>query len=107
MGTITARKRKDNSTACTTQIRISRDGKTVYQESQTFDRKQLAQARIKRRETGDGRRETELAQPGAIERANRKGVTIKQMIEQYLDEYEKIRPLGKTENATLNTIKDT
>lgn len=100
MGTITARKRKDNSTAYTAQIRINRDGKTVYQESQTFDRKQVAQAWIKRRET-------ELAQPGAIERANRKGVTIKKMIEQYLDEYEKIRPLGKTKNATLNAIKET
>ncbi|MGE8187971.1 site-specific integrase [Pseudomonas sp. NPDC086278] len=100
MGTITSRKRKDNSTAYTAQIRINRDGRTVYQESQTFDRKQVAQAWIKRRET-------ELAEPGAIERANRQGVTIKKMIEQYLDEYEKIRPLGKTKNATLNAIKDT
>lgn len=100
MGTITARKRKGNSTAYTAQIRINWDGKTVYQESQTFDRKQVAQAWIKRRET-------ELAQPGAIARANRKEVTIKRMIEQYLDEYEKIRPLGKTKNATLNAIKDT
>lgn len=100
MGTITARKRKDNSTAYTAQIRINRDGKTVYQESQTFDRKQVAQAWIKRRET-------ELAQPGAIERANRKGVTIKQMIEQYLDEYEKLRPLGKTKRATLMAISET
>jgi integrase len=100
MGTITSRKRKDNSTAYTAQIRINRDGKTVYQESQTFDRKQVAQAWIKRRET-------ELAEPGAIARANRKGVTIKKMIEQYLDEYEKIRPLGKTKSATLKAIKDT
>jgi integrase len=100
MGTITARKRKDNSTAYTAQIRINRDGKTVYQESQTFDRKQVAQAWIKRRET-------ELAQPGAIERANRKGVTIRKMIEQYLDEYEKIRPLGKTKGATLKAISET
>ena len=52
MGTITSRKRKDNSIAYTAQIRINRDGKTVYQESQTFDRKQVAQAWIKRRETG-------------------------------------------------------
>lgn len=29
------------------------------------------------------------------------------MIEQYLDEYEKIQPLGKTKNATLKAIKDT
>lgn len=47
MGTITARKRKENSTAYTAQIRINRDGKTVYQESQTFDRKQVARACIK------------------------------------------------------------
>ncbi len=100
MGTITSRKRKDNSTAYTAQIRINRDGKTVYQESQTFDRKQVAQAWIKRRET-------ELAAPGAIERANRKGVTIKKMIDQYLDEYEKIRPLGKTKRATLTAMKET
>ncbi|AGE24963.1 hypothetical protein TU75_12945 [Pseudomonas poae] len=46
MGTITAHKREDNSTAYTAQIRINRDGKTVYQESQTFDRKQVAQAWI-------------------------------------------------------------
>jgi hypothetical protein len=39
------------------------------------------------------RRESELAEPGAIERANRKGVTIRKMIEPYLDEYEKNRPL--------------
>ncbi|WP_085656914.1 tyrosine-type recombinase/integrase [Pseudomonas sp. B11(2017)] len=100
MGTITSRKRKDNSTAYTAQIRINRDGRTVYQESQTFDRKQVAQAWIKRRES-------ELALPGAIERANRKGVTIRKMIEQYLVEYEKIRPLGKTKNSTLNAIKET
>jgi hypothetical protein len=59
MGTIASRKRKDNSTAYTAQIRIK--------ESQTFDRKQVALAWIERRET-------ELAVPGAIERANRKGV---------------------------------
>ncbi|EJL01230.1 integrase family protein [Pseudomonas fluorescens Q2-87] len=100
MGTITSRKGKDNSTACTAQIRINRDGATVYQESQASDCKQVAQAWIKRRET-------ELAEPGGIERANRKGVTINKMIEQYLNEYEKIRQLGKTKNATLKAIKDT
>jgi hypothetical protein len=97
MGTITSRKRKDNSTAYTAQIRINRDGRTVYQESQTFDRKQVAQAWIKRRET-------ELAEPGAIERANRKGVTIKKMIEQYLEECSKrsINPTGFRLVGALN-----
>ena len=39
MGTITVRKRKDGSTGYTAQIRIVQKGVTVYQESQTFDRK--------------------------------------------------------------------
>lgn len=97
MGTITQRKRKDGSSGFTAQIRIMIEGKAVYQESQTFDRKATAQAWIRKREA-------ELYEPGAIEKANRKGVTIKQMIDKYLVEYEKLRPLGKTKRATLKAI---
>lgn len=97
MGTITSRKRKNGSTAYTAQIRIMQKGATVYQESQTFDRKVTAQAWIKKRES-------DLASPGAIEKANRKGVTVKEMIDLYLAEYEKLRPLGKTKRATLKAI---
>lgn len=100
MATIRARKRTDGSVSYTAQIRLFRDGAQVYQESQTFARKQAAQAWVRRREA-------ELDQPGAIERANRKGVTVKDMIKQYLDEMEKVRPLGKTKEATLNAIAAT
>lgn len=100
MGSITVRKRKDGSAAYTAQIRIMQKGVTVYQESQTFDRKATAQAWIKRRETA-------MAEPGAIAKANRKGVTVKEMIERYLEEYEKLRPLGKTKRATLKAIGET
>lgn len=47
------------------------------------------------------RHEAELAVLGAIERMNRKTVSVKEMIDQYLDEYERVRPLGKTKRATL------
>jgi integrase len=100
MGSITVRKRKDGSAAYTAQIRIMQKGVTVYQESQTFDRKTTAQAWIKRRET-------EMAEPGAIAKANRKGVTVKEMIGRYLEDYEKLRPLGKTKRATLKAIGET
>lgn len=99
MGTITQRKRKDGSSGFTAQIRIMKEGRAVYQESQTFDRKATAQAWIRKREA-------ELYEPGAIEKANRKGVTVKEMIERYLQEYEKLRPLGKTKRATLKAIKE-
>ncbi|MEE4663660.1 hypothetical protein V2J91_00980 [Pseudomonas alliivorans] len=46
MGTIRLRKRKDNTTAYCAQIRINRDGRPVYQETQTFDRKQIDEARM-------------------------------------------------------------
>lgn len=52
------------------------------------------------------RREAELAVPVAIERMNRNTVSVKQMIDRYLDEYEKVRPLGKTKRATLTAISE-
>ncbi|MFB6402837.1 tyrosine-type recombinase/integrase [Pseudomonas putida] len=100
MGTITTRKRKDGSTTYDAQIRIMRKGVKVYQESQTFDRKTTAQAWIRKREA-------ELHEPGAIEKANRSGVTVRHMVEKYLDQYEKLRTLGKTKRATLLAIKET
>lgn len=97
MATIRARKRADGTTSYTVQIRINRDKELVYQESQTFARKQAAQAWAKRRET-------ELAEPGAIERANRKGHSVREMIDRYLVERAKVEPLGKTKKATLLAI---
>jgi integrase len=100
MGSITVRKRKDGSVAYNAQVRIMQKGVTVYQESQTFDRKATAQAWIKRIET-------EMSVAGAIEKSKRTGVTVKEMIDLYLDEYEKLRPLGKTKRATLLAISKT
>jgi hypothetical protein len=56
MGTITVRKRKDGSAAYIAQIRITRKGATVYQESPTFERKAAAQCWLSKRESGPGRR---------------------------------------------------
>ena len=99
MATIRARKRTDGSISYTAQIRLFRDGVQVYQESQTFARKQAAQAWVRKREV-------ELDQRGAIERANRIGGTVKEMIERYLLEMAKARPLGKTKIGTLNAISE-
>ncbi len=52
------------------------------------------------------RREIELAEPGAIERVNRVGHTVKQMIDCYLIEPEKARPLGEAKRRTLNAMKN-
>lgn len=100
MATIRSRKSADGSLRYTVQIRIKKNGLQVYQESQTFARKQAAQAWAKRRET-------ELSEPGAIERAKRSSSTVASMIEKYLEEYGKARPIGKTKKATLEAIAKT
>lgn len=100
MATIRKRKRKDGSYGYTAQIRIMQGGVQVYQESQTFDRQQTAKAWATKREA-------ELAAPGAIARANRKGELLRDIIDRYLDEYERIRPLGKTKRSTLKAIAGT
>ncbi|WP_301154326.1 site-specific integrase [Metapseudomonas otitidis] len=100
MATIRKRKRKDGTFGYTAQIRIMRDGAQVYQESQTFDRLQTAKAWAVRREE-------ELAEPGAIDRASRKSELLVDIIDRYLEEYERIRPLGRTKRTCLEAIGKT
>ena len=95
MATIRSRKLADGTVRYTAQIRVKCEGVQVYQESQTFARKQAAQAWVRKREV-------ELDQPGAIERANRVGATIKEMIGRYLLEMAKARPLGNSFLALCN-----
>jgi hypothetical protein len=97
MATIRSRKRADGTISYTVQIRIKKDGVQVYTESQTFARRKAAEAWAKRRET-------ELSEPGAIERAHQGGVLLKDIIDKYLDEVGQAAPLGKTKEATLRAI---
>lgn len=76
-----------------------RDGRQVYQEAQTFDRQQTAKAWAAKR--------AELAEAGAIARANRQGELLTDIIDRYLDEYERIHPLGKTKRQCLEVIGKT
>lgn len=93
MATITARKRKDGSTGYTAQIRIKRDGKVIYQEAETFDRKPLALAWATKRET-------ELGAPGALNRAV-SPLTLGELMKQCVDHLEAVQPLGRTKRGTL------
>ncbi|WNC11956.1 site-specific integrase [Pseudomonas coleopterorum] len=97
MATIRKRFRADGTASYPAQIRLARDGQQVYQESQTFARKQAAQVWARRREA-------ELDQPGAIARLSRTSVSVQDMIDRYLVEVEKARPLGKTKRGTLTAI---
>lgn len=94
MGTITARKSVDGTPRYTAQIRIQRGGKIVHTEAKTFERKQAAQAWLKRRET-------ELAVPGALERGP--DPLLSDVIGRYLDTNAK--PLSRSKRACLEMIQ--
>jgi integrase len=94
MGTIIPRKRKDGTVGFTAQIVVKRSGAIVHREAQTFDRKQAARAWL-------SRRETELAQPGALER--RDDPTLAETIDRYIAESK--RKIGRTKAQVLRTIK--
>ena len=96
MGTVITRRRKDGTTSYLAQITIKRKGKIVHREAQTFERKQTANAWLERRET-------ELAQPGALERAD--SPTLLVVIDRYITEAK--LPLGSTKKQVLNSIKKT
>jgi hypothetical protein len=61
MGTIIGRTRKDGSKAFTAQIVIKKGGAILHRESQSFERREAANAWIVKREA-------ELKRPGGLER---------------------------------------
>jgi integrase len=98
MGTITTRERDDGSPAYRAQIRLKVKGKIVHQETQTFDRKQAAAAWM-------ARRETELREPGALERVRSADTDppLREAIDLYIKENE--RAIGRTKSQVLRSIK--
>lgn len=93
MGTIVIRKRGDGTTAYRAQIVRKQGGKIVYRDSETFDRKAAANAWL-------ARRETELREPGALDRKD--DPPLRDVIDQYIRESTKI---GRTKAQVLRTIK--
>ena len=97
MGTITPRKRSNGTTGYTAQIRIKRDGRLVYTEAQTFDRRPAASAWL-------AKREAELAEPGGLERVKAASAPIlADVIDRYIGESR--RKIGRTKAQVLAAIK--
>ena len=96
MATITPRRRKDGTIAYTAQIRVQVGGKTHTESKTLTDRKSL--------EAWVLRREAELKQPGAIERAHHKGTTIADVIQWYMDDFQQHRTFGRSKLSSLKFL---
>lgn len=96
MGTIVVRQRADGSTAYMAKIVVKKDGHIIHRESKTFDRRPAARAWM-------DRRERELKQPGAIERATADRHTLAHAIDRYIEE--SVKEIGRTKAQVINAIK--
>lgn len=97
MATIIARKRK-KQTVYQARIRINKGGVT-YQESETFEKKAMAKEWA-------ARRETELRVPGVLEKLTHKGVTIKEVLQWYRDDYDGATKWGRSKLSHVNFLID-
>lgn len=98
MGTITERRLKNGKVVYTAQIRVMRDGKKASASS-TFDRRQTAEAWLKRKEA-------ETIRPGGFDRlsvAKTRGATLADAIDKYVKS--SAREIGKTKAQVLKSIK--
>lgn len=99
MGTITARKRADGSTAYTAQIRLKDKNVIVHTEAQTFTRKALAQAWLKRREA-------QLQEARALGTLQAAKVTVGELLDSYVAQAEGITEWGRSKTADIRRLRD-
>lgn len=97
MATITQRRRKDGSIAYRALVRLKEGGRVVYSESRTFSK--LAVAR-----RWAGGLEAELQDPAARKSRTVRGVTVKTLIERYIEEVDPVKPLGRTKRYVLELL---
>lgn len=97
MGSILTRRRKNGSLGYTAIIRLKRDGKTVVSESATFDRRQLANEWMRRREA-------ELDQQRARGEPQGKSATLAELLEWYGNDIKELTPWGRTKEADLKRL---
>jgi len=96
MGTIRERERRDGSIGYTAQIILRRKGKPTHREAATFDRRGGAVAWMKNREA-------ELKQPGGIEKAKIRGITVGETIDRYVES--SVKKIGRTKAQVLRSLK--
>ena len=99
MGTISARKRADGTTAYTAQIRLKDKGVIVHTEAQTFTRKALAQAWLTRKEAG-------LQVSRAAGDVNLRKVTAGELLDSYVQQAEGITEWGRSKKSDIKRLRD-
>lgn len=102
MASFRKREKADGSFSYTAYLRYKRKGKMVYTESETFPKKKLA-------EVWAAKREAQLSELGALERAisgmESNSMTVGELIDRYFAEVFPLKPWGRSKTDTLKLIK--
>lgn len=98
MGTISARTRADGTTAYTAQIRLKDQGVIVHTEAQTFTKKALAQAWMKRREAV-------LEEQRASGGFSKDKITVGDLLDAYVQQSEGITEWGRSKKADIARLR--
>lgn len=98
MGTITARKRADGTTAYTAQIRLKDQGAIVHSEAQTFTKKALAQTWLKRREA-------ELEAARATGALRLKFFSVGDLLDSYVRQAHGITEWGRSKQGDIKRLR--
>lgn len=99
MGTIAQRKRADGTTAYTAQIRLKDQGVIVHTQAQTFTKKALAQAWLKRREA-----ELQVARATGV--LNQKKLTVGDLLNSYAKQTKGITEVGDSKTAGIKRLTE-
>ncbi|WP_315923480.1 tyrosine-type recombinase/integrase [Mesorhizobium sp. SP-1A] len=97
MASIVERKKKDGTSSFLAQIVIKRDGRIIHRENKTFGRRREAVAWGKFRES-------ELAEPGAVEEIKAEDPTLAKAIEKHERE---LKHVGRTKGSVLKILRTT
>ena len=96
MGTIVKRQRQNGGMAYLARVRVRSKGRTLHEETRTFESHKRAEQWIKEREV-------ELARPGAIAAATAPTYTLADAIDRYVEE--SLKKIGRTKAQVLEAIK--
>jgi integrase len=103
MASFRKRERANGTFSYTAYLRYKRKGKMIYTESQTFPRKKLA-------EVWAAKRETQLSEPGALDKAiaglECNSMTVSELIDRYFAEVFPLKPWGRSKTDTLKQIQN-
>lgn len=97
MASISSKKKKDGSVSYRAEICKKENGQIVHREAKSFSKKRLAVEWARRREVA-------LETPEGIKKLRNHGITVADIIQWYINEYEEVQDFGRSKRHDLRRL---